>query len=85
MSYKIFIKRSAQKSLAKIDKKNREKIIETIYNLEGNPRPENCKKLKGREGWRIRIGNYRVIYEIDEKEKRINVLFIGHRQLIYKL
>jgi len=85
LSYKIFIKRSAQKSLAKIDKKNREKIIETIYNLEGNPRPENCKKLKGREGWRIRIGNYRVIYEIDEKEKRINVLFIGHRQLIYKL
>jgi len=55
-----------------------------ILSLPGDPRPPGCRKLKGHEGWRIRIGDYRVIYEIDDSQKTITVLVIGHRREIYR-
>ena len=60
MSYSISIKCSAQKSLAGISQPYRAKIIEQIEKLSDNPRPATCKKLTGREAWRIRIGAHRV-------------------------
>ncbi|WP_288116040.1 type II toxin-antitoxin system RelE/ParE family toxin [Microcystis aeruginosa FBCC-A68] len=52
--------------------------------LAENPRPSGCLKLTGREGWRVRIGVYRIIYGIDDSEKKVIVLDIGHRKDIYR-
>jgi mRNA interferase RelE/StbE len=52
--------------------------------LRSEPRPPDVKKLKGREGWRIRVGDYRVIYSITDKELLVLVVRIGHRSEIYR-
>ena len=83
MNYALLILRRAQKELANLDKTEYERVRDAIVLLAENPRPNSCKKLVGREGWRIRIGNYRVIYEIDDTKKQITVLHIGHRRNIY--
>lgn len=59
------------------------KIKSAIIKLSDNPRPIGSKKLKGRDGYRIRIGNYRVIYEIFDTQLIINIINIGHRKDIY--
>jgi mRNA interferase RelE/StbE len=59
-------------------------IIEALSLLEDNPRPSGCKKLKGREGYRIRTGVYRIIYDIFEQELLIDVIASGHRKEIYE-
>ncbi len=84
MKFTIKIKRNAQKALAKIPSNDQKNIIEAIYELAEKPLPSNCKKLKGKEAWRIRIGNYRVIYEIENNQLLIFVIEIGHRKEIYK-
>jgi mRNA interferase RelE/StbE len=52
--------------------------------LEQDPRPPGCKKLKGRDAWRIRIGDYRVIYEINDGHLIVTVITIGHRREVYE-
>lgn len=84
MKYEIEIERSAIKALEKIPSPDRNKVITAIQSLTSNPRPIGAKKLIGRNGWRIRIGNYRVIYEIRDHVCYILVLDIGHRKNIYK-
>jgi len=84
LKFAIQIKRNAQKALAKIPSVDQQKIIDAIYQLADAPLPSGCKKLKGKEAWRIRIGNYRVIYEIEGGELLIFVIEIGHRKEIYK-
>jgi len=84
VNYEIRIKRSAQKSLAKIPYKFQENIIIAIRNLSNNAQPKGCKKLSGRDAWRIRIGQYRVLYEIHNNELLIMVVNIGHRKNVYK-
>ena len=84
MSYSIQILRRAQKEMAQLPKQEYERIKEAVQNLSDDPRPQGCKKLTGREGWRIRIGDYRVIYEIDDAKQIMTVLHIGHRRDVYK-
>ena len=84
MSYSIGILRRAQKELAQLPKQEYERIKAAIKNLSQDPRPTGCKKLSGREGWRIRVGNYRVIYEIDDPQQRLTILHVGHRRDVYK-
>ena len=83
MKYNLLILRRAQKELANLDKTDFERVREAIVLLAENPRPNNCKKLVGRNGWRIRAGNYRVIYEINDTKHEITVLNVGHRRDIY--
>lgn len=83
MTYAIEIIRSAQKQLSKIERQEQKRIIENIRNLAENPRPPGCKKLSGRSAWRIRIGAYRVIYEIYDDHLLVLVLTIGHRREAY--
>jgi len=59
-------------------------ILIAIENLAKNPRPQGYKKLKGREGYRIRVGNYRIIYEIFDEILLIDVIDLGHRKDIYE-
>jgi mRNA interferase RelE/StbE len=84
MIYKLTITRSAQKAFLDIEREIALRIKENILSLSNKPRPTGCKKLKDRDGWRIRAGNYRIIYEIDDKEKSILILHIGHRRDVYK-
>ena len=84
MNYIVQIERSAQKRLAKISNPYFEAISEKIKSLEKDPRPPGCKKLTGRESWRIRIGDYRVIYNISDHLLQIMVIEIGNRKEIYR-
>jgi mRNA interferase RelE/StbE len=84
MSYTVQIERSAQKQLAKINSPFFEAIIEKISLLEKDPRPPGCKKLTGRESWRIRVGDYRIIYNITDKILLIIIIDIDHRKQIYR-
>ena len=84
MSYEIEIKPKAIKSLVKISEPFYSAIKKAIYNLSENPRPQGCKKLKGRSGYRIRVGNYRIIYEIFDEILLIDVIDLGHRKDIYE-
>jgi mRNA interferase RelE/StbE len=83
MSYQIFILRRAQKELSRLPRKEFENMRDAILSLASDPRPQNCKKLTGRDGWRIRSGNYRAIYEIDDTMRTVTVLHVGNRKDIY--
>lgn len=83
MTYSISILRRAQKELARLEKLDYERIRDGIVSLAEQPRPNNCKKLVGRAGWRLRIGDLRVIYEIDDESKMITILHVGHRRDVY--
>ena len=84
MSYQVVIKKSAFKSLQSIPNPYFLQVKTTIYSLVDNPRPIGYKKLKGRTGFRIRVANYRIIYEIQDKILLIEVVAIGRRNDIYE-
>jgi mRNA interferase RelE/StbE len=84
MSYSLSILRRAQKELADVPVRDYERILEAVRSLAKDPRPSGCRKLTGRDGWRIRIGDYRVIYEIDDSQRSVTVLHIGNRRDIYR-
>ncbi|MCB1307138.1 MAG: type II toxin-antitoxin system RelE/ParE family toxin [Leptospiraceae bacterium] len=84
MNYEVSILRRAQRQLAAFDRTIRSRIQPVLISLSENPRPPGSRKLSGRDGWRIRIGDYRVIYEINDEALTITVLDIGHRKDIYR-
>lgn len=84
MPYEIHILKSAQRSLAKIAAREQERIIRAIRALAKDPRPKGAVKLSGREAWRIRVGDYRVIYEIHDKTLTVTVIALGPRATIYR-
>jgi len=84
VTYTVIILRSAQRQLARIDRQDQPRIISAIQALADDPRPPGCKKLTGRDAWRIRVGVYRVIYEIDDDRLRVLVVAIGHRGGVYR-
>ena len=84
MSYGIFILPRAHKELAKLPRGVFEHVRDDIRALVREPRPRGCSKLTGRDGWRIRVGDYRMIYEIDDERQMITILHIGHRRDVYR-
>lgn len=84
MIYKVEINKVARKKLDKMSDSIVEPILKVIYNLAENPRPQGYKKLTGRSGFRIRVGNYRIIYEIIEDILLIKIIYLGHRKDIYE-
>ncbi len=85
MRYAVQILRRAQKQLGRIGPVDRERIIAAITGLQLDPRPAGCKKLSGRPAWRIRIGSYRVIYEIHDDQLLVLVVALGDRGDVYKV
>ena len=83
-NYVIVLSKKAQKQLDKLSDNIADPILEAITNLGENPKPKGCKKLKGRDGFRIRVGNCRVIYDIFDTELVVDVIALGHRKDIYK-
>jgi mRNA interferase RelE/StbE len=85
VSYTVFISRRAQKEHVAIPSPSYELIERHLILLGENPRPDGCKKLKGRDGaWRVRAGIYRIIYEIDDSRTIVTVLTICHRKDVYR-
>jgi mRNA interferase RelE/StbE len=84
MKYTVLIERYAQKQIMKLDRKIIPIIKASIAALADNPRPYGYKKLKGEDAYRIRVGDYRVIYEIDDGKIIVTVVSVGHRKEIYK-
>ena len=81
--YKIFLLPQAQKDLGGYKSKTFDRIIRKISLLQDNPRPPGCLKLTTEEGYRLRTGNYRIIYRIDDKKRNVYVYRIKHRKEAY--
>lgn len=84
MMYQVVIEKQAQKQLAKIASPDYTKIVTALKGLASNPRPYGYKKLKGRPGYRIRIGDFRVIYRIEDNVLTVFILTVGHRRDVYE-
>ncbi len=84
MSYSVLILRRAHKELADLPVEDYERVKAAILGLEKEPRPRGCRKLVGRDGWRIRVGNYRIIYDIEDAAKTVLVMHVGHRRDVYR-
>ena len=83
--YEVYLERAAERDLSRLPVEIFNRIVPHISALAENPRPPGCRKLTGAENdWRVRIGDYRVIYEIDEAEKAVRVFRIRHRREAYR-
>jgi mRNA interferase RelE/StbE len=83
-TYKVFLKKSAEKELRSIPSQDIARIVEKIKHLEHQPRPHGCEKMEGGDRYRIRQGDWRVIYTINDAEKSIMVFKIGNRREVYR-
>jgi mRNA interferase RelE/StbE len=84
MKYQVILPKSVQKELDRLPDDMASRILARLAELETSPRPPDVKKLKGREAWRIRVGDYRVIYEIHDRILQVIVIAVGHRREIYR-
>ena len=82
--YKIFFKKSVGKDLEALPEKDLKKILKRIKMLGDDPRPSGCEKLTGQERYRLRQGNYRILYSIQDDELTIWVVKVGHRKDVYR-
>ena len=83
--YSVELKPSARKELERLPTKLIERIFPRLESLASEPRPSGCKKLKGgQQEWRIRVGDYRVVYTIDDAKLRVSVTRIRHRSEVYE-
>ena len=83
--YSIEIKHSAQKELDALDNSVFNRIDRKILALADNPRPPGCKKLSGyRDQWRVRVGDWRVVYLIDDEAKLVTITRVAHRREVYE-
>ena len=83
MAYQVTLKKRALKALENINEPYYSNIKKAIYALEDNPRPYGYKKLKGRDGYRIAVAHYRIIYDIFDAILLVDVIDLGHRKDIY--
>jgi mRNA interferase RelE/StbE len=83
--YEISVKKSAVKELEDIPKKELQKIIKKIKTLSSDPRPQGYQKLSHREQYRLRQGDYRIIYSIQDDDLTVHIIKVGHRKEIYRL
>ena len=83
-AYKIFFKESVWKDFEPIPKKDLKKILQSIDRLSEDPRPRGCEKLTGQERFRLRQGQYRIVYSIQDDELTVWVVKVGHRKDVYR-
>jgi len=83
--HEVFLEQAAQRDIKKLSEEDFHRIISHIKGLIETPRPPGCRKISGsKNDWRIRIGEYRIIYEIDDNEKTVKVVRIRHRREVYR-
>ena len=84
MKYEVILKRSAEKELDRLEGNVFHRVARRLEELETNPRPMGVKKLSGQDAYRIRAGDYRVLYEIDDSGKMVLVFAVRHRREAYR-
>jgi mRNA interferase RelE/StbE len=85
MPYRLEVKRSAAKEIRAINRKqDRERVVERIAALAEDPRPPGCTKLSGREAYRVRQGEYRIVYTVEDDALVVEVVKVGHRRDVYR-
>jgi mRNA interferase RelE/StbE len=84
MRYRVILPKSVQKELDRLPGDVGKRVMTRLRALESNPRSADVKKLKGRPAWRVRVGDYRIIYEIHDRELVVIVITIGHRREVYR-
>ncbi|MGH7822760.1 MAG: type II toxin-antitoxin system RelE family toxin [Candidatus Binatia bacterium] len=84
--YRLLVKRSAAKELEKVDRKiDRRRLVTRIQSLSTDPRPSGCEKLAGYEDrFRVRQGDYRIVYAVDDTDRAVTIFKIGHRREVYR-
>lgn len=84
MAYQMIIPNAVQKQIKKLPKDIQDDILDCLIKLQINPQPSGYLKMKNTEGYRIRMGDYRILYDIDDQAQKIKLRKIGHRRDIYK-
>jgi mRNA interferase RelE/StbE len=83
-SYSLQIKRSAEKELRQTPKADRRRIASRIARLAADPRPPGCEKLFAENVFRVRQGDYRILYSVDDERRIVAIIKIGHRREVYR-
>jgi mRNA interferase RelE/StbE len=83
-SYKVLVRESAVRELEGLSKKDLARLVGRIQRLSVQPRPRGCEKLSAQERYRIRQGDYRIVYSVDDETREVIVVKIGHRSEIYR-
>lgn len=83
-SYSVLLKRSVLKDLDPIPARDRRRIVERIGSLADDPRPAGCEKLSALERYRVRVGDYRIVYSIEDVQFVVWVVRVGHRRDVYR-
>ena len=83
-SYRLFIKPSASKEIEGLPKQDRRKVVAKIQGLAKDPRPAGCERLSGHEQYRLRQGDYRILYSIEDKDLIVAVVKVGNRKEVYR-
>jgi mRNA interferase RelE/StbE len=84
MSYQVNLPKTVQKQLNALPQEPKQRILKALVQLQEEPKPVNSLQMKGGQGFRLRIGDYRVLYDIDDSSQIINLRRIGHRREIYR-
>jgi mRNA interferase RelE/StbE len=84
VSWSIELARDAKKELGRLPLAVQKRIARVLLSLEDDPFPAGCKKLKNRDGWRVRVGDYRILYFADKTKRQIVVGVIAHRRDVYR-
>ncbi len=84
MTYTVELETRARREYQGLPILAREQVTDAIDDLEVNPRPPGCKKLVGEDGYRIRTGDYRILYAVDDRSRIVRVYRIGHRREVYR-
>ena len=82
--YRVFFRKSVERDLARIPKQDVARIMERVLALAEDPRPRGCEKLSSQERYRVRQGNYRIIYSVQDEELTVWVVKVGHRRDVYR-
>ena len=84
MTYKVELETRARREFLSLPADMRERISDAIDDLQTNPRPPGAKRLVGQEGYRIRKGDYRILYTVDDKARLVRVYRVAHRREVYR-
>ena len=83
--YEVYLERSAENDLKRLPTSTFDRIVHQIKTFAENPRPSGCRKITGsKNDWRIRIGDYRVLYEVNDRAKAVRVMRVRHRREAYR-
>ncbi len=83
-SYRVLVTAGAERELRNLPERERRRVTAGMLALADNPRPPGCQKLSGMEGYRLRVGRYRILYVVDDAPRTVTIYEIGHRREVYR-